>query len=328
MSSKEIWVPAEFSDGKLTRTTMQVLGVARDLGEERGFAVVAVQFGGGNGEAGELARLADLVLGLDGPGFDDHEVKLRLQALERLVADRGAPAAILAPASVSGLELLPGLAARLDAPYAGSCTSLSWEGEELVARRPVYGGKVYEELLLSGGPAVAAVRSGAYSVPDASSAPGTVETIRFDLEQEAVVRVVDRQAAASAGRSIVEAERVVAGGRGMGGPEGFKLIEELASVLDAAVSATRALVDAGQRPLDEQVGKSGRTISPELYIACGISGAIHHTLGMNTAKVVAAVNTDPDALIFQHADYGIVADAREVIPVLIEALAAGAAEDS
>lgn len=324
MISNEIWVMAEFKNGRLTRTTRQVLGAARGLAGERGLVTAAVQLGGGSVEADNLARRSGLVLRVDDQRLDDYDVLLRLQALERLVAARGAPAALLAPASISGLELLPGLAARLDAPYAGSCTALRWEREELAARRPVYGGKIYEELLLGGRPAIATVRSGAYPVPDDPPDQGRIETIRLDLDPADGPKVTDRQTTESAGRSMVEAERVVAGGRGMGGPEGFKLVEDLASALDAAVGATRALVDAGERPLDEQVGKSGRTISPELYIACGVSGAIHHTLGMSTSKVVAAINTDPEALIFQHADYGIVGNAREVVPALIEALAAGA----
>ena len=121
---------------------------------------------------------------------------------------------------------------------------------------------------------------------------------------------------------MAEAVRVVAGGRGLGDADSFKLIEELASVLDAAVGASRAVVDSGWRPHDEQVGKSGKTISPELYIACGISGAIHHVLGMNTSKVIVAINSDPQALIFQNTDYGLVGDARQLIPRLTEELKA------
>jgi electron transfer flavoprotein alpha subunit len=153
--------------------------------------------------------------------------------------------------------------------------------------------------------------------------PGTIEKLALEMAEQFGIVVTDRRSAVTMGKDLSEAARVVAGGRGMGAPENFKLIENLADVLDAAVGASRAVVDAGWRPHDEQVGKSGRTISPDLYIACGISGAIHHTLGMNTSKVVAAINSDPDALIFQHADFGLVGDALKILPELVEAFKSG-----
>jgi electron transfer flavoprotein alpha subunit len=209
---------------------------------------------------------------------------------------------------------------RCGSGYASSCVDTWWEETELAARRPVYGGRAYEELALLTKPALVTVRAGAFAIPENLPVPGKVETVSIDLPENIGLTLVDRKSTTSGKKDLSEAVCVVAGGRGMGSPENFKMLEALADVLDAAVGVSRAVVDAGWMPHDQQVGKSGKTISPELYIACGISGAIHHVLGMNTSKVVVAINKDPNALIFENADYGLVGDILEVIPALTNTL--------
>jgi electron transfer flavoprotein alpha subunit len=198
--------------------------------------------------------------------------------------------------------------------------SLTWENDELVVRRPVFGGRVYEEVAIVSRPAVITVRPGSSSGAEQLPSPGRVETTDIDVPESLGLEVVGEKSTRSGIRDLTEARRVVAGGRGMGEANNFQLVEELADVLDSAVGASRSVVDAGMRPHDEQVGKSGKTISPELYVACGISGAIHHVLGMNASGVVVAINNDPDAPIFRHADFGLVGDALQVLPALTKEL--------
>ena len=292
--TNEIWVLCEIRDGQPTRTSKQMLNAAGTLAAEKNLAPVEIVLSG-----------------------EPYEATRHLAALVQLIESRGEPRAILASAGANGLELMPRLAARLRAGYAGSVVNLRWEGDQLAARRPVYGGRAYEEVVFVRAPALVTVRPGAMS---AQRDLDKAETVVVDAPPIPGPVVVEQKATAATGKNVSEAARVVAGGRGMGEPDNFKLIEELADALGAAVGASRAVVDAGWRPHDEQVGKSGKTICPELYIACGISGAIHHVLGMNTAKVVVAINTDPKAPIFENADYGLVGDALQVVPALTEAI--------
>jgi len=320
MICDEIWVIAETRHGNLACSTSQLLGAARKLADQRDLSVAAVLIGGEQVHIDELAQKSPLVLWLKEPGLEPYESTRHLHALWQLIESRGRPRAILASASASGLELIPRLAMRCDSGYASSCVNIWWEGSELAARRPVHGGRAYEEVVPLKQPALFTVRPGAFSIPENLSSSGKTITIPITLPESLGLKVVNRKSTSSGEKDLSEAVRVVAGGRGMGSAENFKLLEELAQVLDAAVGASRAVVDSGWRSHDEQVGKSGKTISPELYIACGISGAIHHVLGMNTSKVVVAINKDPDATIFQNVDYGLVGDALEVIPALSDAL--------
>jgi electron transfer flavoprotein alpha subunit len=319
----EIWVLAETRSGEPTRATVQVLAAAHGLAAEKGLAALAVSCGGDRPAAEAVARVAGRVLRLGGEAPGDYDAVAHCAALAALADSRGTPRAILAAASARTLEVLPRLAAIRGGGYAGSCVGLRWEDDALVARRPVYGGKVYEELALDCAPAVIAVRPGAFEAGPPLDAPGEVEEVALDLPGRSGVMVVAREIAIGmeAGVDLADAGAIVAGGRGVGGAS-YRLVEELAASLGGAAAASRALVDAGERPHEQQVGKSGRTVSPELYIACGISGAIHHVLGMNTSKVIVAINSDPDAPIFRAADFGLVGDAARIIPDLIAAIGA------
>jgi len=316
----EIWVIAEVRDGVLTRATLQTLAVARSLSAGRDLPVVAVLPGHRPEIAAALAALSSRVLAVGDEAQAGPDPAVLAQALHDLMGIRQPPAVILAPASATGLEVMPRLAAACGGAYAASCVGLRWEAGELAVRRPVYGGKVYEESALSRRPAVVTVRPGSFDAAAPDGAPGEVERVDVPVAP-ARIRVLERRAAVDGGVDLSDAARVVAGGRGVSG-EAYGLVEELATALGGAAAASRALVDAGERPHAQQVGKSGRTVSPELYVACGVSGAIHHVLGMNTAKVVVAINSDPDAPIFQAADYGVVGDARVVLPALTAAIRA------
>jgi electron transfer flavoprotein alpha subunit len=319
----EIWAIADTRDGQLTRAAMQLVGAAQELARPKGLAAAAVLIGGDDGCARALAEIAPEVVHVEGEGLEPYEASRHLQALWQLQGERGLPTAILAPASSWGFELAPRLAARLKTGFAGSCVALRWGERGLVARRPVYGGKAYEEVELLMKPAIVTVRPGSFTSPKPLATAGHVEPFGVEIDSAGCPVIVDREVTATGGKLLTEAATVVAGGRGMGEEANFKLIENLAQALDGAVGASRSVVDAGWRPHDEQVGKSGQTVSPELYIAAGISGAIHHVLGMNTSKLVVAINKDPGALIFEHSDLGIVGDALEVLPELTETIKQG-----
>lgn len=316
----EIWAIADTRNGRATRASLQLVGAARELAEVKGLTPVAVTIGDDEAAADELAAISPKVVRVHGEGLEPYEASRHLYALWQLQGTRGLPEAILAPASSRGFELGPRVAARLKTGFAGACVALWWGDKGLAARRPIYGGKAYEEIELLMKPAVVTVRPGSFTSPKPLAKAGLVESFEIQIDSTGSPTVVDKQTTATSGALLTEAATVVAGGRGMGDAANFKLVEDLAESLGGAVGASRSVVDAGWRSHDEQVGKSGQTVSPELYIAAGISGAIHHVLGMNTSGLVVAINKDPGALIFEHADLGIVGDALEVLPELAKAI--------
>jgi len=320
MAEKEIWVMAEIRRDKITRSTYQLLGAAQKIAEKKNFNTAVVLIGGKKTHVDQLAQKTSRVVWINAHGLEYFESTRYLEAVWQLVESRGQPMVFLANASAAGLELMPGLAMRLNTGYASFCVDIFWNGSDLAVRRPVFGGRVYEELTILKNPAILTVRPGDFPVPENLSTPGKVESVSVNIPENIGLSLVNRQTTASGTQDLAEANCVVAGGRGLGNPENFKLLENLARVLDAGVGGSRAVVDSGWRSHTEQVGKSGKTISPDLYIACGISGAIHHVLGMNTSKVVVAIDKDPDAMIFKNADYGLVGDVLEVIPALTRKL--------
>jgi electron transfer flavoprotein alpha subunit len=225
-------------------------------------------------------------------------------------------------ATAMGKDLAPRLAVLLDAPLAMDCISLAMDGGKVSATRPVYAGKALQQVVLDAAPAIVAIRPNTFTEAGTAGGgkAGTVEVVEV-IKPAPRVTVKERKASEQGMLDVSEASVVVSGGRGMKGPEHFHLFEDLAKAFgNAAVGASRAVVDAGWRPHGEQVGQTGKTVSPQLYIAVGISGAIQHLAGMRTAKVIVAINKDKDAPIFKVADYGIVGDVFEVIPALTAAV--------
>jgi electron transfer flavoprotein alpha subunit len=233
------------------------------------------------------------------------------------LAAKESPQAILAPVTTRQREMMARLAARLGAGLSADSTALSLEGGTLVATRPVYAGKLLSKVTWAKAPWLVTLRPNVFppAGPQAgASAP--VERPSITTPSSAMKLVERREEASTGLPELAEAEIVVSGGRGLKGPENFVILEDLAKVIGAAVGASRAAVDAGWRPHRFQIGQTGRTISPKLYMGFGISGAIQHLAGMRTSKVICAVNKDPEAPIFKIADYGIVGDLFEVAPLL------------
>jgi electron transfer flavoprotein alpha subunit len=240
-----------------------------------------------------------------------------VDALAALV-EKTNPDAVLFGATVLSADVAAGLAARLDAGLNWDLADLSLDGDELVGKRPALGDTVLVDVGWTDSPRLALIRSGAL---DAAESGGTAEVEEFEFEPSdfsTLATLVEQTQEESSGPSIEDADIIVAGGRGLGSPEGFTLLEELAAALGGAVAATRAVVDAGWYPYATQVGQTGKTVSPKLYIACGISGAIQHKVGMQGSGTIVAVNKDPNAPIFDFCDLGVVGDLHQIVPKLTE----------
>ena len=222
------------------------------------------------------------------------------------------------PFTAQGKDLAPRLAAKLGAGLASDCVALSIKDGSLVARRPMYAGKAYATVEWTGDPQIATLRANVFAL-GAKDAARQAEVKSATVDAAARARVVETKMGGAGKVELTEAQTIVSGGRGLKGPENFPLVEKLAEAFGAAVGASRAVVDAGWVDHHYQVGQTGKTVSPNLYIALGISGAIQHLAGMSSSKVIVAINKDADAPIFKVADYGIVGDVFEIAPKLTEA---------
>ena len=316
----EIIVVAEHNRGALNGAALQVMTAGAQLAAAHGSSALAIVAGAGAADAaGVLARHgAARVLTLD---VDTRDTTAWAAALAGALRPRH-PAAVLFAHTARGKDLAPRVAALLDAPMASDCVALRSEGGTIVARRPVYAGKALVNVSGTGETLVASLRPNALAAHEQPAA-GAVESVPAAAPDRGLGAVLKEVLAAASRRiDLTEASVIVSGGRGLKGPENFAMIEELAAALGAAVGASRAAVDAGWRPHSDQVGQTGKTVSPQLYIAVAISGAIQHLAGMRTSKYIVAINKDPEAPIFKVADYGIVGDAFEVVPRLTAAVRA------
>lgn len=315
-----IWVYLETKGQALSKGSLEALGEARRQADASGGNVTALLFGGPGSAAlaaSAGAQGADRVISVEDPACADFNLELQLQLAKRALAG-GEAELLLMSVSTHTRELAARLAAQLGVGLAADCVEILSEGGELRFRRPIYAGKAFETLALAGKPAIATLRPNNFAAlaPDAGR-KASVTALAGGLDAAGLRTIVKEAVAAAADRvPLGEAKIIVSGGRGMKGPEHFGLIEELAKVLGAAVGVSRAVVDAGWRPHAEQVGQTGKTVSPVLYIACGISGAIQHLAGMSSSRTIVAINKDPEAPILKVADYGIVGDLFEVLPPL------------
>jgi electron transfer flavoprotein alpha subunit len=254
---------------------------------------------------------------ITGPGLDNYTAEGFVAAVAGY-AQESKPDVILAGATNVGRDFFPRLAVMLGSGIASDATEMHAENGSAHFIRPIYGGKVLSEVTFSGSPAIATIRPNVFPVAEPGGNKGEFVEKTVDVSGSINTRVTRVEQQARRKADLTEADTIVAGGRGMKAAENFQLLEDLADVIGATVGASRSVVDARWRDQEDQVGKSGKTVSPKLYIGAGISGAIHHIMGMDTSKVIVAINTDPNAIIFNYADYGIVADAMEVLPAMTE----------
>jgi electron transfer flavoprotein alpha subunit len=318
MTLSNLWVVAEPSNGTFTSTSLELLSHARTLATN----VAAVTWGDGAGQAALAGEYGATTL------YDVGNLSGALagvpvaSAIAQLVAS-GAPDAILIPASYDGRDIAGRLSARLDRPVLTNVTGLSDDGG-LVTEHPVFGGTLnVKAKFTSDGPGIVVVRAKSFAAePSGGAAANVVAAPVGDTGASGSAVIATSHVEERTGPKLEEAPVVVSGGRGLGEAGKYALIEEIAKLLNGAAGASRAIVDAGWVPYSHQVGQTGKTVKPLVYIACGISGATQHMVGMKGSKNIVAINKDADAPIFQIADLGIVGDVNNVLPALIEALKA------
>jgi electron transfer flavoprotein alpha subunit len=316
--AKGVFVIAEQRDGALRKVSFELASTARKLADQTGDEVSAILLGSGiESLAAELGKFGvDKVFVGDNAALEPYVTEAHAQVVAKILKDNDAAIALFG-ASVQGKDLSARVAAKLAAGLATDCTDVKVDGGKLVAVRPMYAGKCFGEVVFNATPAMASLRPNVFAaVENAKAAAVTKVDVVVDGIKSKVLEV---QKDTSGKVDLTEANIIVSGGRGMKGPDEYKILEELADVLKGTVGASRAAVDAGWRPQKDQVGQTGKVVSPNLYIACGISGAIQHLAGMSSSKCIVAINKDAEAPIFTKADFGVVDDLFKVVPELTAA---------
>jgi electron transfer flavoprotein alpha subunit len=306
----------EQREGKLKKTAAEVITAAAGLSKESGAEFQAVVIGN------EVSNLQDLqkygagkVVHFRNADLENYSASAYTNIISDYAGETGADIIITAHSSL-GVDLAPRLAVKLNAGILTDCTELKFKDNNIEAVRPVYAGKALLEAKLTSDKKVFTIRPNVFKAVETEGSDLQVE-VKEVTSPDLSTRVTSFKK--SEGKlDVAEADVIVSGGRGLKGPENFHLVEELAEALGAAVGASRAVVDAGWRPHREQVGQTGKTVSPSLYVACGISGAVQHLAGMSSSKYIVAINKDKDAPIFSVADYGIAGDIFEILPALTE----------
>ncbi len=326
--ARDVWVFVEHVDGVVRKVSLELLCAASRFVQKTKGTVGAVLFGKVIESTVENVRLyADRVYFVEDEKLAVYTSDGYTSALTNLVMDQ-TPAVLVAGSTSMGKDLFPRVAMRLETGLAPDCTHLEiGENGRLIATRPIYGGKVFAQVTIpNSSPEMATVRPNTFPLEAVNKSAEVIRTGDLLKGVEIRQRVEGEERAAQEKVDVTEAEFVIGVGRGIKDPGNFEIVKELADVLGATVGVTRSVVDNGWWDVNDQIGKSGKNISAKLYFAFGISGAVHHVLGIQTCKTVVAVNTDPNALIFNYADFGLVGDMMQVIPALKEEIAKAKAE--
>ncbi|MBM3896928.1 MAG: electron transfer flavoprotein subunit alpha/FixB family protein [Thaumarchaeota archaeon] len=319
MSSVLVFV--EQRQGKVKRPSLEVLSEGRRLAKKIGSAVIALVIGSQLDDiANDISKFGpdSIVLAEHNALANYSPEGYRDAFLEVVKHER--PRIILAAGTYMGKDLAPRIAAKIGTGLATDCLALEVTEDSMIATRPVFAGKLLQKVKITSPTKIATLKPNIFRAEEANSAPSIKKIVpQIDPSRwKAILKGIQEPEVKK--QDVSEASAIVSGGRGMRGPEGYKILEELAAALGGTVGASRAAVDSGWRPHAEQVGQTGKIVSPNLYIACGISGAVQHQVGMFNSKVIVAINKDPDAPIFKFADYGIVGDLFEVVPALTKEL--------
>ncbi|MFX0048200.1 MAG: FAD-binding protein [Candidatus Hermodarchaeota archaeon] len=323
---KDVWVVAEIKDGNVRKVSYELLGKAKELAEELNQKTCVLLVGDNVKRFSQefSNRGAKKIYIAEHEALKDYYTETYSSVITGIISKYN-PNIILYPATINGRDLAPRVAATLELGLTADCTGLSIRDGLLLQTRPAFGGNIMADIICpTTRPQMATVRPNVMEVAPIQ-AVNDVEIIeipvKVDLQSLKVkTKEIIRGSATECAIPVCEADTIVSGGRGVGSKENFKLIEDLANVLNAAVGASRAAVDLGWIPKSQQVGQSGNTVSPKIYIACGISGTIQHLVGMKSSDIIIAINKDPEAAIFQFANYGIVGDLCEILPLFTKAL--------
>ncbi|HEX8176223.1 MAG TPA: electron transfer flavoprotein subunit alpha/FixB family protein [Pyrinomonadaceae bacterium] len=312
-----------FSSAGFDKAAQGLAGAGRRLAQELGGELHAIILGAeAEALAQEVARVADAVTVANQPELAEYQTETCLSALFQLCSER-LPRAVLFANDTYSQELAPRLAYRLGGSSVGDGVEVRIEGEALLVSRQVYGGKAQAVIELKRRPAVVWLRARSFAPAAPRQEACAVTSVTLDVQADARTRIVERKREAGGEARLEEARVIVSGGRGIGGPEPFESeLKPLADLLGAQMAASRAACDAGWVPPTWQIGQTGKKVTPDLYLAIAITGASQHMAGISEAKTIAAINTDPDAPIFKHSRFGIVADYKQVVPILREKLAA------
>jgi electron transfer flavoprotein alpha subunit len=306
-----VLVFTESKDGRLKKASREALTIGRKLAEAAGGDLVA--FSSDAASAAEAGKFGAKKVYVGGAG--QYTTELFASDLVQVVKDVQ-PSVVLFGGTSNGRDLAPRVAARMNVGVASDVDRLEWTGGKLIARRPMYAGRVFATVEVSGTPAIATTRPNAFPAEEAGGGPAEVANVSSGASERA--KVVETKIPEAGELSIAEADIIVAGGRGLKEATNFSVIRDLAHAIGGAVGASRATVDAGWIDHQHQVGQTGRVVSPNLYIAAGVSGAIQHLAGMSSSKHIVAVNKDPEAPIFRVADLGVVGDLFQILPALTE----------
>ena len=308
-----VFAITEQRDGELRKVSFEAASEGRRLADGLGSDLTAVILGSGVEKLAEDLKKygPDKILVADDPALADYTTDAYVNVLAELIKT-SEPAVIVMGASVQGKDLAGRLSARLDAGVAMDCVGIRIDNGKLVYTRPMFGGKILADVEIEGNPQIVAIRPNVMDTNEVSK-DSAIEKPAIQIG-EIKTRVVDKKMETGDKIELTEADIIVSGGRGTGGD--YAVVEALAKELGAAVGASRSAVDEGWRPHSDQVGQTGKTVSPTLYVACGISGAIQHLAGMSTSKYIVAINKDEEAPIFSKADYGIVGDLFEIVPAV------------
>lgn len=312
-----VWVFVENKHGEIPAVAQEAIGAARQVADGLGQPLTGLVFGQGvSGVAGAAFNLGvDAVVGADDATLAPFRVEAAGPLAAKLVGERQ-PSVFIVGGSTYGRDLAAWVAADLNAGIVADGINLKVEDGVVKVTRPVYAGKLLADVNVKEGVQIITLRSRAFPKAEPVGKSGAAEWVGAVVGEDSIPTKVVGFAGKEGGVSLTDASIIVSGGRGVGGPEGFAPVKELADTLGAALGASRAAVDAGWIPYEHQVGQTGKTVSPDLYIACGISGAIQHQAGMRTSKVIVAINKDADAPIFKLAHYGVVGDLFKILPAL------------
>lgn len=318
--SKDVFVYVECKDNAVRKASFELLSKGKEIADSLFSHVYGVLIGYQLNDAVlSLKGFADKIIVVDNEKLREYRWDTCAAVFERVIR-KYSPRMIIGASTVTGKDFFPRLAARFRSPIVSDAIGVGFDDGKIRIQKPMYGGKIISHIECRGEAMVfSTFRPNSFSVEKRDLSSEIIEE-QIDIEPDPRLNTVSIEKSVSKKVDLQEADFIICGGRGMKGAEHFQALEEIADVLDGRVGASRAVVDSKWRDYDDQIGKSGKTVSPKLYIGCGVSGSLHHIMGMDTSKVIVAINKDPNAPVFQYADYGIVEDLFNILPALKEEL--------